>query len=135
MKENLHFRWLRNIARYDKICIFGLKSKFAKSNSRTGGIRCSAVHRFIIRNGEKHVLKIKQYVKAQSLEEAYALNQDKHNVILGGMLWLKLQNSTVETAIDLGGLGLDRIEETAEEYRIGAMVSLRKLETNAALNA
>ena len=37
------------------------------------------------------MLTIKQYVKASSLEEAYELNQKKSNVVLGGMLWLKMQ--------------------------------------------
>jgi CO/xanthine dehydrogenase FAD-binding subunit len=40
----------------------------------------------------------------------------------------------VNTAIDLSGLGLDTIEETPEEYRIGAMVTLRQLERHAGLN-
>ena len=81
------------------------------------------------------MLKIRQYVKAQSLEEAYELCQKKSSVVLGGMLWLKMQNRTVGTAIDLSGLGLDTIEETDTEYRIGAMVSLRTIETHPGLNA
>ena len=80
------------------------------------------------------MLTIKQYVKAQSLEEAYELNQKKNNVVLGGMLWLKMGRGSVNTAIDLSGLGLDRIEETEEEYCLGAMVSLRALETHPGLN-
>ena len=81
------------------------------------------------------MLKIKQYVKAQSLEEAYTLCQKRGSVVLGGMLWLKMQNRTVGTAIDLCGLGLDTIEETDTEYRIGAMVPLRTIETHPGLNA
>ena len=81
------------------------------------------------------MLKIREYVKAQSLSEAYELNQKKENVILGGMLWLKQQNRNVGTAIDLSGLGLDAIEETEEEFRIGAMVTLRQLEQHVGLNA
>ena len=61
------------------------------------------------------MIKIKEYVKVQSLEEAWQLNQKKSSVILGGMLWLKMQNRNVGTAIDLSGLGLDKIEETPEE--------------------
>lgn len=81
------------------------------------------------------MLTIKQYVKASSLEEAYELNQKKSNVILGGMLWLKMQRRNVGTAIDLSGLGLDRIEEDEKEYRIGAMMTLRQLEQHEGLNA
>ncbi len=79
------------------------------------------------------MLRITNYVRAQSLQEAYDLYQKKNNVILGGMLWLKMQNNAVNTAIDLSDLGLDTIEETPEEYRIGAMVSLRALEQHPGL--
>lgn len=81
------------------------------------------------------MLKIKQYIRPQSLEEAYALCQKKGNIVLGGMLWLKLQDQSVGTAIDLCDLGLNKIEETDTEYRIGAMVSLRELEMQPGLNA
>ena len=81
------------------------------------------------------MLTINQYSRPQSLDEAYALCQKKNNVVLGGMLWLKMQRRTVGTAIDLCDLGLDAIEETGAEYQIGAMVPLRALETHAGLNA
>ena len=80
------------------------------------------------------MLKIKDYVKATSLEQAYELNQKKNNVILGGMLWLKLQDKNVGCAIDLSGLGLDEIVETREEFKLGAMVSLRQLEQHPGLH-
>ena len=38
------------------------------------------------------------------------------------------------TLIDLSGLGLDTIEETEEEFRIGRIVTLRMLETHEGLN-
>ena len=81
------------------------------------------------------MLRIRQYVRAQSLEEAYTLAQKRNNVVLGGMAWLNLQTRNIGTAIDLCDLGLDTIEETETEYRIGAMVSLRTLELHAGLNA
>ena len=56
------------------------------------------------------MLKIKQYVKAENLEQAYELNQKKTNRIVGGMLWLKMSTVQIQTAIDLSGLGLDQIE-------------------------
>ena len=34
------------------------------------------------------MLKIKEIVRPQSLEEAYELNQKRTNRILGGMLWM-----------------------------------------------
>ena len=53
---------------------------------------------------------IKNYVRAQSLEEAWTLNQKRSSRIIGGMLWLKMGRGTVQTAIDLSDLGLDTIE-------------------------
>lgn len=76
-----------------------------------------------------------QYVRAQSLDEAYELYQKKPNFVLGGMLWLKMKNKTLGTAIDLCDLGLDQIDEDENEFRIGAYVTLRQIETNEALNA
>ena len=81
------------------------------------------------------MVTIQNYVRAKSLEEAYELNQKKGNCILGGMLWTKMQNRMIQTAIDLCDLGLNKIEETEEEFLIGAMVSLRQLETDTGLNA
>ena len=80
------------------------------------------------------MLKIKQYVKAESLEQAYELNQKKTNRIIGGMLWLKMSTAQIQTAIDLSGLGLDQIEETEDAWKIGCMVSLRDLELHEGLN-
>lgn len=80
-------------------------------------------------------MEIREYILAQSLEEAYALNQKKGSRILGGGLWLRLSQTPIAAAIDLGALGLDAIEESATEFSIGAMVSLRALETHPGLNA
>lgn len=79
------------------------------------------------------MLKIKEYVRAESLSQAYELNQKRSSRILGGMLWMKMSNARIGTAIDLSGLGLDQIEETEEEIRIGCMVTLRQLETSELL--
>lgn len=76
-----------------------------------------------------------QYVRAQSLDEAYELYQKKPNFVLGGMLWLKMKNKTLGTAIDLCNLGLDQIDEDENEFRIGAYATLRQIETHEALNA
>ena len=81
------------------------------------------------------MLTIREYKKAESLEEAYALNQKKSNRVIGGMIWLKMETLNVGTAIDLSGLGLDTIEETETEFRIGAMASLRALELHEGLAA
>ena len=56
------------------------------------------------------MIKIKDYVRVGSLEEAYELNQKRSACILGGMLWTKMGQRQVQTAIDLSGLGLDWTE-------------------------
>ena len=81
------------------------------------------------------MIKIKDYVRVGSLEEAYELNQKRSACILGGMLWTKMGERQVQTAIDLSGLGLDQIEESEEEFSIGCMVTLRQMEEHEGLNA
>ena len=80
------------------------------------------------------MLTIKNYIRPETMEEAYNLCQKRSNVVLGGMLWLKLSNRNVVNAIDLCNLGLDWITEEEDCYRIGAMVSLRTLEMHEELN-
>ena len=80
------------------------------------------------------MITIQKYVRAQSLEEAWQLNQRGRNRIVGGMLWLRLGRGSVGTAIDLSGLGLDKIEETETEFSIGSMATLRQLEQHQGLN-
>ena len=81
------------------------------------------------------MIQIQTYVQAQTLEEAWQLNQKRSARILGGMLWLKMESLPVSTAIDLCRLGLDAIEETEEQFTLGAMVTLRQIEQHAGLNA
>lgn len=38
------------------------------------------------------ILKVRNYVRPESLEEVYELNQKKSSCILGGMIWLKMGN-------------------------------------------
>ena len=77
---------------------------------------------------------MKNYVQAESLEEAYALRKkNRNNVILGGNLWLKMTTRDLATGIDLCNLGLNRIEEDEQEFAIGCMCTLRDLETNASM--
>lgn len=74
------------------------------------------------------------YVRAKSLDEAYELIQKKNNFILGGMLWLKMKNVNMGTAVDLCDLGLNTITEDSDGYHIGAYVSLSAIEEHNALN-
>lgn len=81
------------------------------------------------------MITIQKYVRPKTLEEAWQLNQSRNSRILGGMMWLRLGNGHVNTAIDLCDLGLDTIDETDEAFMIGAMTSLRSLEMHEGLNA
>lgn len=83
---------------------------------------------------EAIVLTIKNYAKVNNLNEAWELNQKRSNRIIGGMLWTKMSNASIQTAIDLSGLNLNTIEETRSEFSIGCMVTLRQLEQHDGLN-
>ena len=74
------------------------------------------------------MMTIQNYVRAQSLQQAYDLCQNLRNRIVAGMLWLRQTGGSVNTAVDLCDLGLDTIEETDDAFVIGAMTPLRKLE-------
>ena len=75
----------------------------------------------------------KQYLLAQSLEEAYQANQKRSAAVVGGMCWMKMGRRQLQTVIDLSALGLDEITPTASGFAIGAMVTLRRLETHPGL--
>ena len=81
------------------------------------------------------MLKIQKYVRAESLEEAYQeLIKNRNNQIIGGMLWLKMEDRVIPSAIDLSKCQLDSIEENENEFKIGAMCTFHQLETHEALN-
>lgn len=75
----------------------------------------------------------KQYLLAQSLEQAYEANQKRSAAVVGGMCWMKMGRRQLQTVIDLSALGLDEITPTASGFAIGAMVTLRQLETHPGL--
>ena len=73
------------------------------------------------------MLKIKEYVKAESLEQAYELNQKKTNCVIGGMLWLKMVTRNVQKAIDLSGLheGLNTWSQGAVKESVTHIVGVQ----------
>ncbi len=74
-------------------------------------------------------MKINEYYKAQSLDEAYEILLDNEkNIIIGGGAWLKLTKKDVETAVDITKIGLNEIIATKDFIEIGAMTSLRQIE-------
>ena len=77
---------------------------------------------------------LKEYRMVQSLDEAYELlTQDRNNVILGGLLWIKMGRKQYQTGIDLSGLGLNAISETEDSIHIGCMTTLRQMEISPLL--
>ena len=62
------------------------------------------------------MLNIQNYKRVESIEEAYELNQKKANRIVGGMMWMRMGDNRINTAIDMSGLGLDKIEEKEDEF-------------------
>lgn len=76
---------------------------------------------------------VDKYIVAENLEQAYELNKSKRNVIIGGMLWLKMGRKKIGTAIDLSALGLNSISEDEDSFKIGCMCTLRDIETNESL--
>lgn len=79
------------------------------------------------------MLRAKEYVKVKSLEEAYELNQKRANVVIGGMMWLKMSNGNRAKIIDLTELQLNKIEESEDSFEIGSMCTLRQLELHTGL--
>ena len=78
---------------------------------------------------------IRNYIMAESLEQAWELNQKgRNNIIIGGNLWLKMGRRNIINAIDLSSLGLDKIEEDEGGFRIGCMATLHDIETHEGLN-
>ena len=72
-----------------------------------------------------------KYFPAQSLQEDYdELLKNKKNIILGGTSYLRMENTSYNTAIDLSSLSLNYIKEEEKYIHIGAMVSFREIETN-----
>lgn len=77
------------------------------------------------------MLQIETYLHASDLAEAYrTLTSVPGSVVLGGCGYLRLGTRSITTAIDLSRLDLDYVTETANAVEIGAMTSLRTLETH-----
>ncbi|MCR5786020.1 MAG: FAD binding domain-containing protein [Eubacterium sp.] len=76
------------------------------------------------------MISFKEYLCPDTIEEAYELTQKKSNIIIGGMLWVKMKKNSYNAAIDLSKLGLTYIKEEEDGFHIGAMTSLREIETS-----
>lgn len=76
------------------------------------------------------LLKINEYVRPQSIREAYDLCF-KGAVPIGGGAFLHLGDKAIETGMDLSALNLEYIKEDKKRIEIGSMTTLRALETNS----
>jgi CO/xanthine dehydrogenase FAD-binding subunit len=77
------------------------------------------------------MLHIDNYLHASSLADAYdILTSVPGSVVLGGCGYLRLGRRRIGTAIDLSQLPLDGIAETDSTVEIGAMTTLRTIETH-----
>ena len=74
------------------------------------------------------MLTIAEYVKPNSIDEAYQLLTTRENaVIVGGGFFMRMSSRKIGTAIDLSRAGLDFIRETDEHIEIGAMTTFSRL--------
>ena len=73
-------------------------------------------------------------VQPDNLEEAYQILADKrNNTILGGCAFLKMGKKRINKGVDLANLKLSYIHEKDGFIEVGAMTSLRELETHPLL--
>ncbi|WP_028585827.1 FAD binding domain-containing protein [Desulfogranum mediterraneum] len=82
------------------------------------------------------MLQIERYVLASDLKEAYELlTTVPGSAVLGGCGYLRLGARAITTAIDLSALQLDYVRENGPWIEIGAMTSLRSMETHPLLRS
>ena len=84
--------------------------------------------------GKLTLFELKEYNFAHSLDQAdKLLHGDKGNVVLGGLLWMRMGRKNYNTGIDLSNLSLNQIIETEDGVEIGCMTTLRQIETSRTL--
>lgn len=77
------------------------------------------------------MLQIENHLTPSTLAEAYeTLTLVPGSLVLGGCGYIRLGDRTIATAIDLSRLGLDFVRETDLTVEIGAMTTLRTIETD-----
>lgn len=78
-------------------------------------------------------MKIKEYLKPVSLQEAYNLVKNEQAVVIGGGAFIRLGDREIQKALDLSNLNLSFIEEKGDEIEVGAMTTLREIECSKIL--
>ena len=75
---------------------------------------------------------IRKLVQPDSITEAYeTLVAGADNVILAGCAFLRLGNKKIDTAVDLFRCKINFVTEETDYIEIGAMTTLREIETNS----
>ena len=75
------------------------------------------------------MITIKEYIRPQTIDEAYKhLISKKNTALFGGGAFIKMGSKNISTAIDLSKLGLDEIKESDDDIEIGAMVTFGDIE-------
>jgi CO/xanthine dehydrogenase FAD-binding subunit len=82
---------------------------------------------------ERGKLKIKEFIRPDSLQQANELLSSEGAFIVGGGAFMHLGDIEIKKAIDLHNLGLDYIVDGSEQIEIGAMTSLRELEISSVI--
>ncbi len=81
-------------------------------------------------------MRIEQYAKPDTVEEAYELlSGHKSAGLIGGGGYANLGGRRFERAIDLFDAGLDYVRDDEDEVRVGAMATYRAVETDPSLLA
>jgi CO/xanthine dehydrogenase FAD-binding subunit len=83
------------------------------------------------------MIRIKNLYKPKTVEEAWELysGRKKAKLIAGGAFLRLSKDLYIGEAIDLFDLNLNGIKETEDAFTVGAMTSLRQLETDVSLNS
>lgn len=78
--------------------------------------------------------RAKQYCCPVTPAEAYeTLQKSRKHAILAGGIWLGMGHKEIHTLIDIHKLGLNQIQISEDRVQIGAMTTLRQLETDPGL--
>jgi CO/xanthine dehydrogenase FAD-binding subunit len=81
-------------------------------------------------------MEVKTYVAPDNLNEVYGLlKEDAFNKIIAGGAWAKISLKKVNKLISLDNCGLRYIKESNSYFEIGAMTTLREIETNPGINS
>ncbi len=80
------------------------------------------------------MLQIREFVRPETLEEAYGLlSANKTATLVGGGAYLRLGKKRIGTAIDIAALGLNTLEADGQSCLIGAGVTFGELERSPLL--